>query len=47
MQFLLIDVAAVFTGLFGFWAVAALTDAVRARVLLARRERTSHGLHSH
>lgn len=47
MQFLLIDVAAVFTGLFGFWAVAALTDAVRARMLLARRERTSHGLHSH
>jgi hypothetical protein len=39
MQFLLIDIAAVFTGLFGFWATAALTDAVRGRVSLARRER--------
>jgi len=44
MQFLLIDIAAVFAGLFGFWAVAAVTDAVRGRVLVARRERASDGL---
>jgi hypothetical protein len=39
MQFLLIDIAAVFAGLIGFWVTAALTDVVRERVSLARRLR--------
>jgi hypothetical protein len=42
MQFLLIDIAAVFAGLFGFWATAAVTDVVRERVVLARRLRHGH-----
>jgi hypothetical protein len=46
MQFLLIDIAAVFAGLFGFWVTAAVTDLVRGRVLLARRLRASDGLQS-
>jgi len=46
MQFLLIDIAAVFAGLFGFWAVSALTDAVRERVWLTRRLRARPEVHS-
>lgn len=46
MQFLIIDIAAVFAGLFGYWVTAALTDVVRERVLLARRVRAGHEAHS-
>jgi hypothetical protein len=46
MQFLLIDIAAVFAGLIGFWVASALTDAVRERVLFTRRLREGPELHS-
>ena len=45
MQFLMVDIGAVFVGLFGFWISAALTDVVRERVQLARRLRHGHGVH--
>jgi hypothetical protein len=45
MQFLLIDIAAVFAGLIGFWVAAALTDAVRDRALLTRRVRGESEAH--
>ena len=46
MQFLLIDIAAVFAGLIGFWVAAALTDAVRERALFTRRVRGGSEAHS-
>jgi hypothetical protein len=45
MQFLLIDIAAVFAGLIGFWVAAALTDAVRDRVHFSRRLRDGDEAH--
>ena len=46
MQFLIIDIAAVFAGLIGYWVTAALTDVVRERVLLSRRLRAGYQVHS-